>query len=78
MFDISIFFIICLQGERRGLLVSGGSTGTQIQASTLFFDINLGQWAKLGDMNTRRLQRNMLDFFNQSQADLGGGREWST
>ena len=54
-----------LQGERRGLLVSGGSSGSQIQASTLFFDINKGQWAKLGDMNTRRLLRKMLYFLDQ-------------
>jgi len=60
------------QGERRGLLVSGGSTGTQIQASTLFFDINLGQWAKLGDMNTRRWGARMVNLGGRIFV-LGGG-----
>ena len=50
----------------------------ELIAHLRLFDINLGQWAKLGDMNTRRLLRNMLDFFNQGQANLDGGREWST
>jgi len=60
------------QGERRGLLISGGSSGTQIQASTLFFDINKGQWLKLGDMNTRRWGPQMVNLGGRIFV-IGGG-----
>ena len=45
---------VCFQGDSRGLLIAGGSSGFQIQSSTFLFDLNLGQWVQLPDMSTRR------------------------
>jgi len=60
------------QGGRRGLLVAGGSTGTQVQSSTLFFDINLGQWVQLTDMSKRRWGARMVNLGGRLFV-IGGG-----
>jgi len=56
----------------RGVIIAGGSTGTRIETSSFFLDLNSGKWHKIGSLNLKRWGGRMISL-NGKIFMIGGG-----